>query len=384
TQPPGTARPLDPDLAPALGTFGPPDPAYDTSGSRPGGPPAAATGGTHASAAGDPRPTASGDPRTQTEGMSRPATGGTPWPAGGAPGVHGPGGPGAPGGSGGTGTPGSPGGVVQNGSGGPGGGSPGGTGTPGTPAARDGAGARPAGPLPEPSPPEGEPEGAAGRRIALSASLGRRNRPRALSCSLVLSVAGALAVVGAGAYVFDLIPHGGGGTPQADGKTDRPPATGKPDPGDSATEPPSGGGEPDPEDSASSGGQRPRPSSSVSPAFVGTWKGDVTQRGGVPAGTMTATIRPGIPGEYVIRVRYDVKVLSVGVTCYSEAKLTSANSERITGFERSDPDRPKDVGCTGEEATVTFTRLDDGRLGFSSQDESGGLPTARLSRVDGG
>ncbi|MBH5335500.1 protein kinase [Streptomyces pactum] len=44
SQPPGTARPLDPDLAPALGTFGPPDPAYDTSGSRPGGPPAAATG----------------------------------------------------------------------------------------------------------------------------------------------------------------------------------------------------------------------------------------------------------------------------------------------------------------------------------------------------
>ncbi|WP_245245344.1 serine/threonine-protein kinase, partial [Streptomyces palmae] len=48
-----------------------------------------------------------------------------------------------------------------------------------------------------------------GRRLALFASLGGGNRPRALSCSLVLSVAGALAVVTGAAVVFDVLPGSG-------------------------------------------------------------------------------------------------------------------------------------------------------------------------------
>ncbi|MGO4431119.1 serine/threonine protein kinase, partial [Streptomyces sp. MCAF7] len=58
-------------------------------------------------------------------------------------------------------------------------------------------------------PPEGQPAG--GRRFALSAAIGGRKRPKALSCTLVLSIAGALAAATTAAVVFHVLPGTGGG-----------------------------------------------------------------------------------------------------------------------------------------------------------------------------
>ncbi|MFH8366333.1 serine/threonine-protein kinase [Streptomyces sp. NPDC018031] len=252
TQPPGTARPLDPDLAPVLGSFGPPDPAYH---SDPGG-----TG----------RP---------------PHPGAVPPPAA------------------------------------------------GDPAARPG-------------------EESGGRRISLAASVGGRKRPRLLSCSLVLSVAGALAMATTALVVFRVLPGGDEGDKGSQKDSDPPAATGT-----------------------------PHPSSSVPADFTGSWEGDVRTTGGTPNGSMAATIGAGKPGEYVVRIRYEVKAGSLALHCYSEARLISADRERITALERPDTGREGDLGCTGAEAEVTFTRDGDGLL-FTSEDTRGGKPSARLTRTD--
>ncbi|MFD7239064.1 serine/threonine-protein kinase [Streptomyces syringium] len=198
--------------------------------------------------------------------------------------------------------------------------------------------------------PEEETAGHKGdKKIALSLGASGRERkpgrPRRVSCTLVLSVAGALAAATTAAFVFDLLPGAG-----KDAHKD---AAGKP----SATV------------SSSPG------TADVPQAFRGTWTGDVLQSNGTPNGTMTSVITGGAKGTYVIRTKYSV--LNV-VECRSKAKLISATDRKLTLEEVTDGERSP--LCTGETSTVTYTLQADGRLSFTSDDPKGGKPRSSLTR----
>ncbi|MBB4894458.1 hypothetical protein FHS39_003516 [Streptomyces olivoverticillatus] len=198
----------------------------------------------------------------------------------------------------------------------------------------------------------GRAVGEEGKRIALSAAAGGRGRQR-LSCTLVLTVAGALAVATTGAFVFGLLPGQGGG------------ASGK---GESAAKPPA----------ATGASQDPSgtPVATVPEAFLGTWSGPV-KSGGLDNGTMTSTISGGGKGAYVVRTTYSVLD---AVECHSKAKLLAATSTRLTVEEVSDG--AQGPLCTGATTTVTYA-LAPGGIAFASEDAAGGRPTAALSRKSG-
>ncbi|GHC66115.1 serine/threonine protein kinase [Streptomyces cinnamoneus] len=226
-------------------------------------------------------------------------------------------------------------------------------------AAGGGEGAVPPGPEPVATEPDGRRDG---RRIALSVgasagSAGRRGRR--VGCTLVLTVAGTLAAATTALFVFDVLPGGERGAPEA-GKpaaTPSPPSTG------STAAPNPGPGE---------------PRATVPQAFLGTWTGSVVQSDGTANGTMTSTVTAGGKDAYVVRTSYSI----LGVMeCRAKAKLLSATSSRITLEEVTDGE--KQALCTGAKATVTYTLAPGGKLAFTSDDPGGGRPTATLTRTGG-
>lgn len=204
--------------------------------------------------------------------------------------------------------------------------------------------------------------GAKERRISLTGALGGRAgadgtvRPRRLSCTLVLSVAGALAAATTAAFVFQLLP-GSGGTAQDPGG------------GDGGGQPPAATASPAP----STPGDADGAASDVPEAFVGTWQGTVVQDDGTPNGTVTVTVSKGEKGEKVARMTYDAIVAE----CRARGELRSATDRKLTLKETADP--KAGPLCTGRTATVTLTR-DGDALAYASDDERGGRPTARLTR----
>ncbi|MGW2628099.1 serine/threonine-protein kinase [Streptomyces chattanoogensis] len=222
--------------------------------------------------------------------------------------------------------------------------------------------ARPAGPPPAPWPvagaavadaPTADPSAAhtatapRERRIALTGAVGGEQRPRRVSCTLVLSVAGALAAATTAAWVFHLLP--GSGSELAAKPPAKDTATAPGDPGESA--PPS-----------------------VAKGFLGTWTGSVTTAHTGYNGTMTSVIKQGGKGDYVIHTTYDVVVIS----CEAKAKLVSATGNTLVLRER--PDGKQGPGCTGTTSRVTYTLGKDGTLTFASDDEAGGTPKATLTK----
>ncbi|MFH8403222.1 serine/threonine-protein kinase [Streptomyces sp. NPDC018019] len=197
------------------------------------------------------------------------------------------------------------------------------------------------------SPPSGE------RRLTLKGALGSgADGRRRMSCTLVLSVAGALAAATTAAFVFHLLPGQGG------------------DDQDAAAKPPGSGQSPTP------GGTRPE-ASAVPRAFLGTWTGTVITRHNLPNGSITSTITPGTKGDYVVHTTYDFLI----ARCAAKAKLVSATATTLTLQERSDG-RPG-PGCTGAKAAVTYTLGKDGTLSFASDDEAGGRPRAAMKKAGG-
>ncbi|MFV8130595.1 protein kinase domain-containing protein [Streptomyces syringium] len=217
-------------------------------------------------------------------------------------------------------------------------------------------------PLPpqrRPGPAEDETAGAGNavgnkgdKKVALSLGASGRDRepgrPRRVSCTLVLSVAGALAAATTAAFVFDLLPGSGKAAHKEAGR--KPSATVSSSPG----------------------------TSDVPQAFRGTWTGNVRQSDGTPNGTMTSVITGGAKGTYVIRTKYSV--LDV-VECRSKAKLISATDRKLTLEEVTDGQRSP--LCTGSTSTVTYTLAGDGKLAFTSDDPKGGKPTSSLTRSAG-
>ncbi|MER7157764.1 serine/threonine-protein kinase [Streptomyces lydicus] len=237
------------------------------------------------------------------------------------------------------------------------------TGAAGHPPTGAGAGHTPTGPTGAGHPPTAariadlptgasSPTAAKERRIALSGAVGGAARPRRVSCTLVLSVAGALAAATTAAFVFQLMPGLGG-------NADRSQAGAEPPGGRTPSARPSGpGGRP-----------------AVGKPFLGTWTGSITTSHGIPNGTMTSTITAGGKGDYVIRTTYD----AVLVRCEAKAKLESATPSRLVLAER--PDGRQGPGCTGNKSRVTYTLAKDGAsIAFASDDPAGGSPKATLTK----
>ncbi|WP_275464106.1 serine/threonine-protein kinase [Streptomyces noursei] len=189
------------------------------------------------------------------------------------------------------------------------------------------------------------------RRIALTGALGGRERPRRMSCTLVLSVAGALAVATTTAVFFGVLKGPGGGGSAATPPSGNHPTVGSPAPTDAA-------------------GGVPR-------GFLGTWSGTVTMANGIPNGTMTSVIKAGHEGDVVVRTTYDVVLLR----CRAASKLVSATGDKLV--LRESPDGEQGPGCTGNTSTVTYVLGKDGSLSFTSDDERGGTPKATLTRSGG-
>ncbi|WP_055555959.1 serine/threonine-protein kinase [Streptomyces sp. NBRC 110028] len=197
-------------------------------------------------------------------------------------------------------------------------------------------------------PPGRPPEG--GRGFALSAALGGKKRPKGLSCSLVLSVAGALAVATTAVVLVQNMSGGSGGDPAADGGAQTGPAA----PGASA--PPGG--------------------SDVPKAFLGTWQGDLTSRNGIPVGTMTITFQRGSTGEQVASGRVKLSV----VRCDFTWKLVSATSKELHLDARFRGDESQ-AGCSDSSTDEQYTLASDGTLKYRAKDRQAGDPTGTLRRL---
>ncbi|WP_407286972.1 protein kinase domain-containing protein [Streptomyces sp. BP-8] len=203
--------------------------------------------------------------------------------------------------------------------------------------------------------PTGAPSPAAPkeRRIALTGAVAGRDRPRRVSCTLVLSVAGALAAATTAGFVFRLLPGTGADADAGPKAGAKPPADGTPTAGPTVP-----GTEP-----------------SVAKPFLGTWTGSITTSHGIPNGTMTSTIEAGGKGDYVIHTVYD----AVLVRCEAKAKLESATAGRLVLVER--PDGKQGPGCTGNKSRVTYTLGKGGAtIAFASDDDAGGTPKATLTK----
>jgi serine/threonine protein kinase len=204
------------------------------------------------------------------------------------------------------------------------------------------------------TPPPGRQPSGSGRGIALSAALGGKKRPKALSCSLVLSVAGALAVATTAVVLFQTLPGSGGGNDAADdgsagsGKTHTPSSPGASD----------GAG------------------SDVPKAFLGTWQGDLTSQNGIPVGTMTITFQRGSTGEQVASGRVKLSV----VRCDFSWKLVSATPKELHLDARFRGDGPQ-TGCSDSSTDEQYTLASDGTLKYQAKDRQAGDPAGTLRRL---
>ncbi|MFF5716169.1 serine/threonine-protein kinase [Streptomyces buecherae] len=211
------------------------------------------------------------------------------------------------------------------------------------------------------------------RRMALSAGFGRRNRPKWLSCSLVLSVAGALAVATTAVVVYDAMRDGGGDTQAGSDQQSR-----SPSPRSSDRTPTPGGSQPaggDPTGSETGAPDR----GAVPKDLIGTWKGPLYAKGQYN-GEHIATVRQGRTGAVVVEAITDV----FGQRCYAKGTLRSVteHNTRLTITEATD--ESKDGGsflCTGVTAQATYTLdKDTGKLVYKSDDDAAGRPVARMAK----
>ncbi|WP_413807913.1 serine/threonine-protein kinase [Streptomyces sp. OE57] len=206
---------------------------------------------------------------------------------------------------------------------------------------------------PLPAPPSSKPGG--GRSVSLSAAVGGKKRPKALSCTLVLSVAGALAAATTAAVLFQVLPGG------SDDSSDQN-AGSKPRP--SATEQRPGAG-----DTGSGKGDVPK-------GFIGTWQGDLTSDSGIPVGTLTITFRQGPTGRDVASGRVKLSVLRCDFTW----KLVSAAPKQLHLDARLKGSEPQQ-GCSDASTDERFTLTSDGTISYKAKDEQAGDPTGTLRKL---
>lgn len=200
-----------------------------------------------------------------------------------------------------------------------------------------------------------------------SGDAGGRRRRR-VSCTVALTVAGALAAVTIGGGVLlDLWPG------DADGKQD----------GGSAARPPAATSAPSTSPPTSDGGGVGRQIKELPAGFIGTWSGPAVERSGLPHGELTVEFVAGRKGEVVVRTTNSISILGVEVKCHGVGKLVSGTDRVLRVEERTDPDRPGTDGkCTTGTAFLTFTLGEKGTLRYQSEEDAAGRPSATLTRAN--
>ncbi|MEW2219856.1 serine/threonine-protein kinase [Streptomyces sp. NPDC006990] len=193
-----------------------------------------------------------------------------------------------------------------------------------------------------------------------------QGRPRRrVSCTLVVTLACvvAAALLGTG-YVAGLLP--GVRDSGRDNTAEPPPAATKGPPGKGTEVPPDGGG---------SGGGSDGAGSGVPEDFVGTWRGDLTSRKGVPLGTLTVTVKEGDLGDTVATGSSKL----VGTECAGRWKLVSATDDRLV-VDASGTE-PSSKLCARGGSAEEFRLREDDRLRYESHEESSGYAVGTLRRI---
>ncbi|MGP3953015.1 protein kinase domain-containing protein [Streptomyces sp. 7N604] len=176
-------------------------------------------------------------------------------------------------------------------------------------------------------------------------------RPRRLSCTVVLSVAAALAVGTTTAYFLGLMPGTWGG---GDSGTNSSHDTSTP----AATAPSAAG-------------------SAVPKAFLGTWQGSLTSENGVPGGQMTITIERGKVGQKVASGDITLSALK----CRSLWRLVRAEPTELVMNSRFKETEGQPL-CSSGSTEERFTLKSDGSIGYAAKDEPAGNPTGTLRKLD--
>ncbi|WP_030174295.1 serine/threonine-protein kinase [Streptomyces sp. NRRL S-813] len=210
------------------------------------------------------------------------------------------------------------------------------------------------GPSGDPAPRSG-PRSGPGRfsvTVAAGSAPGNGGRGRRMSCSVVLAVAGALAVVTTVGGVLLNQSHGGGSS-------------------DAGSTPP-----------ADAGG-RPSASSSapaVPKAYLGTWRGTgtVTAAGvDIPGGSYDIVVRQAALGGVVGSV---TQTDAFGGACVDVLTLKSVTGKELVAVGRGKKGNPSH--CVPDAHVVHLRPDGDDALRFTSEDPKAGDPKARVTRVD--
>ncbi|GHD93995.1 serine/threonine-protein kinase [Streptomyces naganishii] len=191
--------------------------------------------------------------------------------------------------------------------------------------------------------------------VAAGSAPGDGGRGRRMSCSVVLAVAGALAVVTTVGGVLLSQLHGDSGKDGA--------SSGAP-PGSTGTRPSA---------SAAATGAVPE-------VYLGTWRGDgtVTALGqDLPGGTYEIVVRQGAPGSVVGSV---TQTDALGGACVDELTLKSATATELVATGRGRKDNPSH--CVPDAHEVRLRPDGGNALRFTSVDPKAGNPKARLLRAD--
>ncbi|MFE1860642.1 serine/threonine-protein kinase [Streptomyces anandii] len=191
--------------------------------------------------------------------------------------------------------------------------------------------------------------------VAAGSAPGDGGRGRRMSCSVVLAVAGALAVATTVGGVLLSQLHGDG---DKDGASSGAP------PGSTGTRPSA---------SAAATGAVPE-------VYLGTWRGDgtVTALGqDLPGGTYEIVVRQGAPGTVVGSV---TQTDALGGACVDELTLKSATGTELVATGRGRKDNPSH--CVPDAHEVRLRPDGDDALRFTSVDPKAGNPKARVLKTD--
>ncbi|MGD6743974.1 protein kinase domain-containing protein [Streptomyces sp. BH106] len=207
-------------------------------------------------------------------------------------------------------------------------------------------------PRTEGAPTEGAPRDAVPGRLSMSVTATSspdkpNGRGRRVSCTLALSVAGALAAVTVGGVVLLNVLPGDGGGDQGSASDARP--------------------------TASAASKAP----GVPKFYVGSWNGPAKQAG-VSFGTFRVDLKQARAGKQVGRV---TSTDPLGIQCVDVLTLTSADDRALVADGKAAPGNPGT--CATGPHTVRLTRH-GASLEYTSQYPAAGNPTADLDRVKSG
>ncbi|MFI2204002.1 protein kinase [Streptomyces sp. NPDC020192] len=203
-------------------------------------------------------------------------------------------------------------------------------------------------------PPTVPPPGRVSVSVAADSAPGEGGRGRRLSCTVVLAVAGALAVGSLGLGL--LRPWMQGGSDSGAGAVPSPTPT-------SPTAP------------ASTPTSSSRPG--VIPArYLGTWEGQATGLGGtVPMGTFRLTVHQAAVGQELGQLR---QTDQIGGVCTDILTLKKVTKTQLLATSAGSPDNPGH--CVPTPHQVELTPVGDD-LTFTSDSSAEGNPVARLSKA---